>query len=296
MEPATIESLITKAAQLTLFVLMLGMGLNLTVRQLSYLWHKPGLLIRVLLASFVLVPLAAAIVVGILPLSAPVRIGIALMSITPGAPLIYRKVSKMGWNATLAASYQVTVSLLAIVFIPVLAVVLSNLYPNQGVITPLAVFKQILAVQIIPLAIGLAIRAGIPDLAEEMEDFVSRMGNVMFLALGVLILIKGLEAVLNAGILPLLAIVLIAAASLAIGHFLGGADPSDRATLAIAIATRNPGLALVITVLNFTKAEISPTVIVYALVSAIAVALYHNRYKRTLTSNVPGQVLPSEDV
>lgn len=30
MEPATIESLITKAAQLTLFVLMLGMGLNLT--------------------------------------------------------------------------------------------------------------------------------------------------------------------------------------------------------------------------------------------------------------------------
>jgi bile acid:Na+ symporter, BASS family len=286
MESATIESLITKAAQLTLFVLMLGMGLNLTIRQLSYLWNKPGLLIQVLLASFVLVPLAAAIVVGILPLSAPVRIGIALMAITPGAPLIYRKISKMGWNATLAASYQVTVSLLAIVFLPVLAVILSNLYPNQGVVTPLEIFKQILAVQIIPLTIGLAIRAGIPDLAEEMEDFVSRVGNVMFLALGILILIKGLEQVLNAGILPLLAIVLVAAASLAIGHFLGGADPSDRATLAIANATRNPGLALVITVLNFTKAEILPTVIVYALVSAIAVALYHNRYKRTLTSAV----------
>jgi bile acid:Na+ symporter, BASS family len=286
MESATIESLITKAAQLTLFVLMLGMGLNLTIRQLSYLWNKPGLLIRVLLASFVLVPLAAAIVVGILPLSTPVRIGIALMSITPGAPLIYRKISKMGWNATLAASYQVTVSLLAIVFIPVLTVTLNNLYPNQGIVTPLEVFKQILAVQMIPLAIGLAIRAGIPDLAEEMEDFVSRIGNVMFLALGVLILIKGLEQVLNAGILPLLAIALIAAASLAIGHFLGGTDSSDRATLAIANATRNPGLALVITVLNFTKAAILPTIIVYALVSAIAVALYHSRYKRTLTSAV----------
>ncbi|MCP6759727.1 MAG: bile acid:sodium symporter [Fischerella sp. CENA71] len=286
MEPATIESLITKAAQLTLFVLMLGMGLNLTIRQLSYLWNKPGLLIRVLLASFVLVPLAAAIVVGILPLSAPVRIGIALMAITPGAPLIYRKISKMGWNATLAASYQVTVSLLAIVFLPVLAAVLSNLYPNQGVITPLEVFKQILAVQIIPLTIGLAIRAGIPDLAEQMEDFVSPIGNVMFLALGVLILIKGLEQVLSAGILPILAIALIAAASLAIGHFLAGADSRDRATLAIANATRNPGLALVITVFNFTKAEILPTIIVYALVCAIAVTLYHNRYKRTLTSAV----------
>ncbi|MCU0527527.1 MAG: hypothetical protein MUF72_22205 [Elainella sp. Prado103] len=155
MEPATIESLITRAAQLTLFVLMLGMGLNLTIRQLSYLWNKPGLLIRVLLASFVLVPLVAAIVVGLLPLSAPVKIGIALMAITPGAPLIYRKISKMGWNARLAASYQITVSLLAIGFIPVLAVILNHVYPNQGVVTPLEVFKQILAVQIIPLAIGL---------------------------------------------------------------------------------------------------------------------------------------------
>lgn len=109
MEPATIEFLITKAAQLTLFLLMLGMGLNLTIRQLSDLWYKPGLLIRVLLASFVLVPIAAAIVVGILPLPTPVRIGIALMAVTPGAPLTYRKIAKMGWDATLAASYQVTV-------------------------------------------------------------------------------------------------------------------------------------------------------------------------------------------
>ncbi|MCU0527528.1 MAG: hypothetical protein MUF72_22210 [Elainella sp. Prado103] len=108
----------------------------------------------------------------------------------------------------------------------------------------------------------------------------------MFLTLGVLILVKGLEQVLNAGIVPLLAIALIAVASLAIGHCLGGVDPSDRATLAIANATRNPGLALVITVLNFTKAEILPTIIVYALVSAIAVALYHSRCKRTLTSPV----------
>jgi BASS family bile acid:Na+ symporter len=283
MEPATLEFLITKAAQLILFVLMLGMGLNLTIRQLSYLWDKPGLLIRVLLASFVLVPLAAAIVVGILPLSTPVRIGIALMAITPGAPLIYRKIAKMGWNATLAASYQVTVSLLAIVFLPALAAVLSNFYSNQGVVTTLEVFKQILAVQIIPLMVGLAIRAGIPDLAEKIENFVSRIGNVMFLALGVLILITGLKQVLNAGILPILAIALIAAASLAIGHFLGGADSKDRATLAIANTTRNPGLALVITVLNFTKSEILPTIIVYALVSAIAVALYHSRYKRSLT-------------
>jgi BASS family bile acid:Na+ symporter len=283
MEPTTIEFLITKAAKLTLFVLMLNMGLNLTIREVSYLRDKPGLLLRALLASFVLVPLVAVIVAQIFPLPVPVRIGIMLMAVTPGAPLIYQKVSKMKWNVPLAASYQVTVSFFVIVFLPFITVLFSYLYPNEGIITPLQVFKQVLSVQFIPLAIGLSFRAGIPDLADDLQEFVTRIGNGMFLALAVVILIKGLDAVLDAGIVPILAITLIVVASLGIGHFLGGHDLDTRATLAIANTTRNAGLALVISVLNFTKAEILPTVIVYALISAFAVVIYNRRLRSSLS-------------
>ena len=283
MESTTIEFLITRAAKLTLFALMLGMGLNLTIRQVMYLWFKPGLLIRTLFASFVLVPIVAIIVAQSFPLSAPVRIGIMLMAITPGAPLIYQKVSKMKWNTALAASYQVTVSFLIIVFLPFITVLFSYLYPNEGVVTPLHVFKQVLSVQFIPLAIGLSFRAGIPDLADDLQEFVTRIGNGMFLALAIVILVKGLDAVLEAGIIPILAITLIAIASLAIGHFLGGHDLDTRATLAIANTTRNAGLALVISVLNFTKAEILPTVIVYALISAFAVVIYNKRLRSSFS-------------
>jgi BASS family bile acid:Na+ symporter len=283
MESTTIEFLITKAAKLTLFALMLGMGLNLTIREVLYLRDKPGLLLRALFASFVLVPIVAIIVAQIFPLSAPVRIGMILMAITPGAPLIYQKVSKMKWNSALAASYQVTVSFLVIVFLPFTIVLLSYLYPNEGAITPLQVFKQVLSVQFIPLAIGLGFRAGIPDLADDLQQFVARIGNSMFLALAMVILAKGLDAVLDTGIIPILAIALITVASLAIGHFLGGQDLDTRATLAIANATRNAGLALVISVLNFTKAEILSTVIVYALVSAFAVVIYNRRLRSSLS-------------
>jgi len=283
MESTTIEFLITKAAKLTLFVLMLGMGLNLTIREVSYLRAKPGLLLRALLASFVLVPIVAIVVAQIFPLPAPVRIGIMLMAITPGAPLIYQKVSKMKWNSALAASYQVIVSFLVIVFLPFITLLFGYLYPNEGVITPLQVFKQVLSVQFIPLAIGLGFRAGIPDLADDLQEFVTRIGNGMFLALAIVILVKGLDAVLEAGILPILAITLIVTATLAIGHFLGGHDLETRATLAIANATRNAGLALVISVLNFTKTEILPTVIVYALISAFAVVIYNKRLRSTQT-------------
>lgn len=285
MEATTIETLITKAAQLTLFSLMLGMGLSLTIRQVLYLWYKPGLLLRVLLASFVLVPIVAALVVQIIPLPTPVRIGIALMAITPGAPLIYQKVSKMKWNVPFAASYQVTVSLLVILFLPFVTTLLSYIYPNEGVVTPLQVFKQVLAVQLIPLAIGLSFRAGIPDLADDIQEFVTRIGNGILLALSVVILVKGLDTVLDAGVLPILAIALIAVASLGIGHFLGGQDLDTRAALAIANTTRNAGLALVISVLDFTRAEILPSIIVYALISAFAVVIY-DRHLRSSSSSL----------
>lgn len=280
-----IEALISRAAQLTLFVLMLGMGLNLTMRQVLYLWSKRGLLLRTLLASFVLVPLAAALVVQLIPLPMSVRLGIAIMAITPGAPLIYRKVAKMKWDTTFAASYQVTVSLLAIVFLPFITAYLSNIFPNQGFVTPLQVFKQVLSMQFIPLAIGLGIRAGIPDLAEDLHPFIKQIGNAMLLALSVVILIKGLDAVLEAGIVPILAITLMAVTSLAIGHFLGGHDLETQATLAIANTTRNAGLALVISTLNFTKADILPIVIVYALIAAIAVVIYNNRLRSHYSEN-----------
>jgi len=284
MEPKIIEFLIAKVAQLTLFALMLHTGLNLTRRQVLYLWYKPGLLIRTVLASFVLVPIAAIIIAQIIPLPVPVRVGIVLMAVTPGAPLIYQKASRMKWNTNLAASYQVTVSLLVILFLPLSVAFLRYLYPNQGSITPLQVFQQVLSVQLIPLAIGLGIRAGIPELADNLARTVIRIGNGLLLALVVVILIKGIDAMLDAGILPILAITLIATVTLGIGHFLGGPDPDTRATLAIANATRNVGLAMVVTVLNFTKAAILPTVIIYALISALAAVVYNKRIKRALKS------------
>lgn len=275
----SLESLIAKAAQLTLFIDMLGMGLNVTLRQLTLLPQHRGLLIRTLLASFVLVPIVAFLVLAILPLSAPVKVGIGLMAISPGASITYRRVNQMGWDGSLAASYQVIVSLLAVVFVPLAVLIIDRLFVDQGAVDSQQIFKQVLAAQLIPLAIGLAIRAGIPDFANDVDDFVRKIGGSMFLALAIFVLIKGLEDLLHAGFLPVLAMILISAASLAIGHILGGSDPTTRATLAIANTMRNAGLALVITALNFTRSQILPTIVVYALVAAIAVTIYHHRYK-----------------
>ncbi|MFM7529510.1 MAG: hypothetical protein ACKO63_13675 [Nodosilinea sp.] len=68
-----------------------------------------------MLAAFVLVPVAAMVVVFVLPLSFEVRAGIAAMAIIPGAPFTYRKMLKGAGDPGLAGSFQATMALLAIV-------------------------------------------------------------------------------------------------------------------------------------------------------------------------------------
>jgi BASS family bile acid:Na+ symporter len=81
-----IDTVVSSYATLTLFLLMLSIGLREGFANLTLLWRRPGLLFRCLLASFVLVPIAAMAIDAIFPLSDPVRAGMAAMAICPGAP------------------------------------------------------------------------------------------------------------------------------------------------------------------------------------------------------------------
>ena len=69
--------------------------------------------------------------------------------------------------------------------------------------------------------------------------------------------------------------IVLAVVGLASGHLLGGPDPDDRVVLALASATRHPGIAIAIAQANFPDQKLAPAAIVlYMLVSAIASAPY----------------------
>jgi BASS family bile acid:Na+ symporter len=73
----------------------------------------------------------------------------------------------------------------------------------------------------------------------------------------------------------LLAIVAFIVVGLAVGHFLGGPDSDDRTVLALATATRHPGVALVIATGNFPGEKlVAPALMLYLLVGAIASTPY----------------------
>ena len=152
-----IKELLTSFAQITVFAVMLSMGMVLGFEGIARLWRRPSLLVRCLIAAFVVVPLAAMVVTMVLPLSFDVRAGIAAMAIIPGAPVTYRKMVKGPGDAELAGSFQATMALMSIVLVPLWFGIISALYPTVATAPLATVFKQVMLVQGLPLLAGAAL-------------------------------------------------------------------------------------------------------------------------------------------
>jgi BASS family bile acid:Na+ symporter len=280
-----IDTIVSSYATITLFLLMFTIGLREGFVNLTLLWRRPGLLFRCLLASFVLVPIAAMAIDTIVPMSDPVRAGIGAMAVCPGAPMLYRKLVSLKANAPIAGSYQVTMSLFAVVLVPLWIILINVLYLKQNPNTIVDVGRQIAFIQLIPITAGMVIRGWFPSLAEDLLPPTQKISSVMLLGVLVVILIVALPQVLRVGVVTVLGVVLFVAATLVIGHYLGGPTPEGRVALALANSSRNAGLALALIAINVeNEGPILGAISAIALLSAVAGVIYVNLYRKKLAA------------
>ncbi|MFM7677029.1 MAG: transporter [Synechococcus sp.] len=263
----------------TLFTIMVDLGLGLPVDTLTQLRRRPALVGRVLLGSCLLVPLAALLLLK-LPfsqaLSPAARLAIALMVVSPSAPLTLRKAGKQGCDRQLAALLQASAAVAAIASIPLMADALRSAFGLSGWdIGPLEVALQVGRVQLLPLAAGMLLRHGQPQLAERIEAPLNRLANSLFLVLLLLVLVRTgplLLPFVSRERLALAVMAVLVLATLAIGLLMAGprAEPQERTTVALVTSMRNPGLALLFAATHAAgQPGVKIAVLAYLLVTVV---------------------------
>lgn len=282
-----VRKIFVNYAKLTLFALMFSMGLHWTFRDVVWLWQQPSLFVRSLFSVLIAVPILGMLVAFIPGLTVAQRIGIGAMFTCPGAPMIPVKSLKAGGHPQFIGSLQFTVSLLAIITVPVTALILAQFFPNQAWLSPQEIANQIFFAQILPMGLGVLLAQYAPKLADELLEPASKVASLLLLLVAIVLLVVTLDDVINAGFAAYLAIVLLSITSLVCGHLLGGPEPGTRTALAYATSTRNAGLAILLVTLNFpnldyVKGGIINTLITYALVTAIVTIPYTVWRKRSL--------------
>jgi bile acid:Na+ symporter, BASS family len=265
--------LCSNLVKLTLFSLMLSLGVTLRLEPVLLLWQRPGLLNRSILATVVVVPLLVVLVVFSFRLPQEVEIGLILTAIAPGTSLTLHPL-KHNRAQSYGIALQATVSLLAVITVPLTIAILQEFFPPEAQISPLTVVQQLAVAQLLPLMLGMTVRYCWSEFADNLETLLGQAANVLLCILILWVLAQQLDAVLQIGLFPLIVIVLLALVSLWIGHFLGGREASTRVILATITTTHSTALALFIAILNLPHLSVSPAIAVYVLVSSALTIAY----------------------
>jgi BASS family bile acid:Na+ symporter len=273
--PAQLQALSSLIAVSTVIMSVFSLALGTTVRQATWLFREPGLLLRSVLAALVLVPVVSVLLVMALGAVEPVAIALVLLAVSPAAPLMRRKAAKVSGDDDYAPSLQLVLASLSIVSVPASLHLLSSLFPaHQAVISPWVVASQVGRAQLLPLLAGMALRAASPTWADRLARPLGKLAGVLLAAIAALVLVVQGKLLLLVGIGGYLAVVVAAIAAIVLGHLLGGPRQATRPALAVACAVRNPGIALLIVQLNFPGKGAGAVVLTYVLVSVVLLAIY----------------------
>ena len=275
----------------TLFAIMFALGVGLPLDGLGRWQQHRGLLLRGLIGTCLLVPVAAALLLLLPPtmaLSQPARFSIALMAVCPSAPLLMRKAGKQGGDRILAALLQVAAALAAIITIPLLASGFTRIFGVEGwQVQSHHVAAQVALVQLLPLLLGLLVRRFAPSWASRLETPLDRLANGLLLLLVLVVLGKTaplLVTYVGANLIALPVMAALVLISLALGYGLTNRDPCLGVTLALVTSMRNPGLALLLAGIYAPEMPaVKLGILVYLLITVL-LSIPFLRWQRSLQS------------
>jgi len=149
----------------TVFTLMLTIGVGQTFEQLTSLWRQRGVLLRSLLSVLVLVPAVVIVLLLVFDLPPAVVTGLAVLAAAPGAPLTTKRSQMAGADLTYVSPLQLTLALLAVVVTPLILAIFYPLFElTIERVTPFEVASQVVRVTFLPVVIGLLLQRFAPKL------------------------------------------------------------------------------------------------------------------------------------
>ena len=272
--------LVNVLAFTTVFSVMAAIGT--TIRLNTFLEHirSPSALCRGLINVLALVPSVGILSSFLLGLSLPEKVGVALMVIAPGAPLALRRALGSGGHAGFAPTLQVAIAILALPALPLWVAIGNWILGTHGIVDLAAVAKQISLAQLLPLALGAAVRSVAPVCGPRLGIALGRAGAAL-LIVAIVTEVANLHAIIAlARPGPVVVSIITTSAAIMMGHLSGGALPAVRHSIAVASALRNVGLALLIAETNHVPAMVQTAIITYAISAIILVSVYIVVYSR----------------
>ncbi len=240
---------------ISLAIIMAGMGLTLTLRDFRNVLIWPRAMIVGSVAQVLILPLLAFVLVLLLQLPPLLAVGLIVIAACPGGGMSNVLTFLARGNVALSIIMTVIASFVTILTLPLFTNLAIHVFTTQDMDVPMSLpfwrsVNTLLLVVLVPVALGMILRARRPELALKAERVVGLFG-VLVLAALVLIIIwqtRGEVDDLLALAGPAALVLNITAMALGLATMLiPGISRRDVLTLAIELTMKNGTIGLMVT-------------------------------------------------
>jgi len=177
---------------ISLFIIMMGMGLSLTKADFRRVLQYPKAVLLGFLNQIVLLPLIAFGLIQLFDVSNEIAIGVMILSACPGGPTSNLVTHLAKGDTALSVSLTAVNSIITILTIPVIVnFALGEFSSGEEVASPVgAIIGSLIVIIAIPLIIGMAIKNKKPQVAKKMDKPVRIASTAIIILVIVGIVIK----------------------------------------------------------------------------------------------------------
>lgn len=257
-------------------IIMLGMGLTLTLDDFRRVARLPRAIAAGVVLQFTIMPLAGIALASALLAEPGLAVGLVLVACCPGGTASNVVAYLARANVALSVTMTMASTLVAVVATPLLTGWLAGVFVE---IDRLALFRSMVAVVLVPVVLGVALRALMPTITRRIEP-VAPLVSILFVVLivsGIVARSKDLISE-HAGVL-LLALLLLHLTGFALGYLVTRLLRFDRdcaRTLSIEVGMQNSGLGSTLaSAPSFAAQFANPLQAALAPVPSAISAVYH---------------------
>ena len=249
--PAALQQVPTKAINYLLGVVMFGMGLTLRLQDFKIVFSRPKDVVIGCLAQFTVMPLLAWALARVFSLDEALALGVVLVGCCPGGTASNVITYLAKGDLALSVGMTGVSTLLAPFLTPLLTWALAGKSVNVDVAS---MFLSILWVVILPIVVGLTIKALWPRFTEKAVDYLPAFSSVAIALIVAIIIAANADKLLAGGLVIVLVVMLHNICGLGVGYLIGRllglSEPKKRA-ISIEVGMQNSGLASSLATLHF---------------------------------------------
>lgn len=291
------SNLVAIGLPVALFVIMAGIGLTLTVADFRREAARPKGMVVGAAAQLLLMPLLGLGIARLLDLEGAIAVGVVVAASVPGGTTSNVIAYLSRANVALSIVLTVVASLATVLTIPIVVELAIGRFAagSEAVSLPvLRTIAQLVGIVLVPVLLGMFVRARSQRVAGRVERVVSAFGAVILVAL-----IVGIALELGSDVPVFLrqagpAVVLLNIGGLLIGGgiaWVAGLPPRDRLTIAVELGVKNATLGILVgTLLSDAEPLYAAPSAVYGLLMYVSAALVVGLGRRSVGHDLPRRV------